>query len=304
MASSHGSRTEQFALKLSLLGTVIMGMLGLIFGYLSDSKAIFLDGIFSLLSIGMTGLTLYISILLKKPDNRLFQFGYAHLEPLMNVINGLFILLTCVLAFTSGFLDLFKEKEPINLQLAVCFALFSTVFSFAIFFIEYRISKKQKSELVYCDSQEWLIDSLLSTTILFGFLLVVIFDKLKLSQLTTHMDSYLVMIIAVSAAIFPIKILKRNIKEVLLVAPKDDYQKEVDSYLSQLCKKLKFDGYTHHLAKTGRQYDLEVNFLVKNDKKWTMKRQDRVRQLIWTHFKRQSSNTWLSVSFTTEKRWL
>ena len=44
--------------------------------------------------------------------------------------------------------------------------------------------------------------------------------------------------------------------------------------------------------------------LVKNDKKWTMKRQDRVRQLIWTHFKRQSSNTWLSVSFTTEKRWL
>ncbi|CAG22697.1 MULTISPECIES: cation diffusion facilitator family transporter [Photobacterium] len=304
MTISRKISKERMALKLSLAGTVLVASLGIGYGLYVDSNAILLDGMFSLLSMGMTGLSLYTAYLVTKPDDKQFQFGYAHIEPLINVINGLLILITCLFAFISGVNTIIDGGHEIVLEHALIYAVLSTICCFGIYFVETSIAKSVDSELVKVDSQEWLVDGILSAAILVGFILVLIFDSMGYTRWNAYIDPILVSTLSIAASILPIKVLRRNLKEVLLVAPQNKAQRHVDRTIERLSKAYRFDGYTHHLAKTGRQYDLEINILVKDDSLWTTKRQDHIRQIIWDELSDDLGETWLSVSFTGQERWL
>ncbi|EAS42822.1 cation transporter [Photobacterium profundum] len=304
MTISRKISKERMALKLSLAGTVLVASLGIGYGLYVDSNAILLDGMFSLLSMGMTGLSLYTAYLVTKPDDKQFQFGYAHIEPLINVINGLLILITCLFAFLSGVKTIIDGGHEIVLEHALIYAVLSTICCFGIYFVETSIAKSVDSELVKVDSQEWLVDGILSAAILVGFILVLTFDSMGYTRWNAYIDPILVSTLSIAASILPIKVLRRNFKEVLLVAPQNKAQRHVDRTIERLSKAYRFDGYTHHLAKTGRQYDLEINILVKDDSLWTTKRQDHIRQIIWDELSDDLGETWLSVSFTGQERWL
>ncbi|PSV44116.1 cation diffusion facilitator family transporter [Photobacterium indicum] len=304
MTISRKISKERMALKLSLAGTILVASLGIGYGLYVDSNAILLDGMFSLLSMGMTGLSLYTAFLVTKPDDKQFQFGYAHIEPLINVINGLLILITCLFAFISGVNTIIDGGHEIVLEHALIYAVLSTICCFGIYFVETSIAKSVDSELVKVDSQEWLVDGILSAAILVGFILVLIFDSMGYTRWNAYIDPILVSTLSIAASILPIKVLRRNLKEVLLVAPQNKAQRHVDRTIERLSKAYRFDGYTHHLAKTGRQYDLEINILVKDDSLWTTKRQDHIRQIIWDELSDDLGETWLSVSFTGQERWL
>jgi cation diffusion facilitator family transporter len=304
MTISRKISKERMALKLSLAGTVLVASLGIGYGLYVDSNAILLDGMFSLLSMGMTKLSLYTAYLVTKPDDKQFQFGYAHIEPLINVINGLLILITCLFAFISGVNTILDGGHELVLEHALIYAVLSTICCFGIYFVETSIAKSVDSELVKVDSQEWLVDGILSAAILVGFILVLIFDSMGYTRWNAYIDPILVSTLSIAASILPIKVLRRNLKEVLLVAPQNKAQRHVDRTIERLSKAYRFDGYTHHLAKTGRQYDLEINILVKDDSLWTTKRQDHIRQIIWDELSDDLGETWLSVSFTGQERWL
>lgn len=295
---------ERTALKLSLIGTIFVTTLGISYGFYVGSNAILLDGMFSLLSMGMTGLSLYTAYLVAKPDDEQFQFGYAHFEPLINVVNGVMILGTCVFAFITGVQTIVSGGHDIILKDALIYAVLSTVSCFSIYAIEKHIAASVDSELVRIDSLEWLIDGMLSAAILVGFISVIICDGLGYTKWNAYIDPILVTTLALFAAILPIKVLRRNLKEVLLVAPQNRAQRHVDLVIASLSKEYDFDDYTQHFAKIGRQYDLEINILVKDDHKWPTKRQDHIRQKIWDQVSDELGETWLSVSFTAEERWL
>lgn len=304
MATSRKSSKELLALKMSLAGTVLLTSLGVGYGLYVGSNAILLDGMFSLLSMGMTGLSLYTAYLVAKPDDRQFQFGYAHIEPLINVVNGLLILLTCIFAFISGVQSIVNGGHDIVLEHALVYAVISTLCCFSIYLIETYIARSEQSELVRVDSQEWLVDGILSAAILVGFIIVILLDQFGYSRWNAYVDPILVSALAIAASVLPVKVLRRNLREVLLVAPQDKVQRHVDRVIERLSRQYHFDGYTHHFAKTGRQYDLEVNILVKNDAYWTTRRQDFIRQLLWEELAEDLGDTWLSVTFTGQERWL
>lgn len=304
MASRRESSKELLVLKMSLAGTVLLTGLGVGYGLYVGSNAILLDGMFSLLSMGMTGLSLYTAYLVAKPDDRQFQFGYAHLEPLINVVNGLLILVTCIFAFISGVQTIVNGGHDIVLEHALVYAVISTFCCFSIYFIETHIARSEQSELVRVDSQEWLIDGILSAAILVGFIVVMILDQFGYSRWNAYVDPILVSTLAIAASVLPVKVLRRNLREVLLVAPQDKVQRHVDRVIAKVSRQYQFDDYTHHFAKTGRQYDLEVNILVKNDAYWTTRRQDYIRQLLWEELADDLGDTWLSVTFTSQERWL
>ena len=81
-------RTEKQALTLSLFGCITFAIFGIGYGLFVGSNAIMLDGIFTLFSMGMTGLGLITAYLVTRPSDARFQYGYAHFEPIANVING------------------------------------------------------------------------------------------------------------------------------------------------------------------------------------------------------------------------
>lgn len=295
--------TEKQALTLSLLGSIAFAIFGIGYGLLVGSHAIMLDGIFSLFSMGMTGLGLVTAYLVTRPSDDRFQYGYAHFEPIANVINGIIILLLCLGALYSGITSLLAGGREIDLGHALICAAISTFLCALIYVVEARMAKRFNSELVRVDSEEWLVDTILSATLLVGFLVAMGLDAMGHGQYNRYIDPMLVSLLALCATLIPIKVLGRNLREVLKIAPKGDVSQRVASEIEALRQRHGIECYSH-LAKSGRRFDLELNILVAPGQEWPVERQDALRQELWSRLGDTLGDAWLSVCFTREKRWL
>ncbi|MGY4040789.1 cation diffusion facilitator family transporter [Aeromonas hydrophila] len=296
-------RTEKQALTLSLFGCIIFAIFGIGYGLFVGSNAIMLDGIFTLFSMGMTGLGLITAYLVTRPSDARFQYGYAHFEPIANVINGTIILLLCLAALYNGLTTLLAGGREIDLGHALIYAVVSTFFCGIIYRVEADVAERVNSELVRVDSKEWLVDTLLSTTLLIGFVVAIGLDAIGYGHHNRYIDPVLVSLLALCATLIPIKVLGRNLREVLKIAPKGDVSRLVASEVEALRLRHGIECYSH-LAKSGRRFDLELNILVAPGQEWPVERQDALRQELWSRLGDTLGNAWLSVCFTREKRWL
>lgn len=295
--------TEKQALTLSLVGSIAFAIFGIGYGLLVGSHAIMLDGIFSLFSMGMTGLGLVTAYFVTRPYDERFQYGYAHFEPIANVINGLIILLLCLGALYNGITTLLEGGREINLGHALICAAISTFLCSLLYLVEARLAKQFNSELVRVDSEEWLVDTILSATLLVGFLVAIGLDAIGHGQYNRYIDPVLISLLALCATLIPIKVLSRNLREVFKIAPKGDVSQHVEREIETLRQRYGFECYSH-LAKSGRRFDLELNILVAPDQDWPVERQDALRHELWSRLGDTLGDAWLSVCFTREKRWL
>lgn len=308
-------KMEKRALLVSLFGTFIASGAGLLVGFLLNSQAILLDGLFSLLSMGMTGLALYTTQLIHRPEDDTFQFGYSHLEPLTTVLQGVVILAICLVAFITGTKSFINGGAEIELGLAMGYTILLTLLCFGIYLFEQRIVGVSKSELIKVDSHEWLIDGILSSTLMLGFFIALVLQKTdhsEYAQYIPYIDPSLTILLSLFASILPIRVISKNIKEVLLVSPAV-LNGKVQDRLEEIVEEYQFIDYSCHFAKTGRQYDLEINLLIDDPENWSIAKQDEFRLLIDKQLvkpllrksdKHDNGQTWLTISFTAERRWL
>lgn len=80
-------RTEQQALRVSLVAVLLLSALGIGFGLVSGSAAILFDGVFSLVDALMSVISIILAGLLAKSRSeglpRRFSMGFWHFEPLV-----------------------------------------------------------------------------------------------------------------------------------------------------------------------------------------------------------------------------
>ena len=182
-------------------------------------------------------------------------------EPIANVINGAIILLLCLGALYGGITSLLAGGREIDLGHALIYAVVSTFFCSILYLIEADVAERVNSELVRVDSKEWLVDTLLSATLLIGFLVAIGLDTLGYGHYNRYIDPMLVSLLALCATLIPIKVLGRNLREVLKIAPKGRGQAASRTRIEALRQRHGIECYSH-LAKSGRRFDLELNILV------------------------------------------
>ena len=297
---------EHRALQVSLGGTVVMAAMGIGFGLFLNSSAILLDGFFSFLSMGMTGLSLFTSYLIQRPEDKRFQFGYAHLEPLMNSVNGIVILVLCLYAFTQGIVVLMAGGNELVFEHALYYAVPITLFCTVMWLFESWVARQTQSELVRVDSKEWLVDAILSSTLAMGFVGGLYLQGTEYASYARYVDSMLVIALSAFAVIIPFRVLRKSVGEVLLVA-----SPELDVKLRGILRRelapyhVKMIG--SHIAKLGRRYDIEINIqLDENSELYDapMERLDDVRKQLSRALGLNPDEHWISISFTLDEEWL
>ena len=82
---------ERRALIVSIIGALVMAGLGIGFSLYTQSNAILLDGLFSLIGFAFGLVALRVARLVQQPDDTHYQFGYGSFEPLFNLIKGIVI---------------------------------------------------------------------------------------------------------------------------------------------------------------------------------------------------------------------
>lgn len=301
-------KIEKRMLKLSLFAAIGFALLGFIWGFAIDSQMLIFDGVYSFISIILSGISLYVANVIKKQEDETFQFGRSQLEPIAILFKSLTIFSICLYAFVSAIQDLFNGGRETNIESAILYSIIATVSCLICWLIISNESKKAKhSGLLMVEKYQWLMDTLLSCAVLVGFSFAYFLKNTQYEIYIKYIDPLMVVLVTGYFFKMPIATLKGSIQELLLMAPdkEDEIYEKVESSLDKITRSCLFDDYEYRLAKTGRVYDIEISFISHNPElRLTMKELDDIRHKAEKELENEINlELWLTISFMHDKRW-
>ena len=304
-ANEQSARIEQRTLTLSLAGVAVIALGSLAWGLAIESDVVILNGVFSLVSLIGSVLYLTAARLVTRPADRRFQYGYAHVEPMVNGVNGLLVLVICIYAFINGVEGLRAGGDEVDAGSVVWFGALTGVVSLAIGGYEMRVARLTGSQLVRNDGREWLLDAAFSLVTLAGFAALFVLPEPQRALWARYADSVLVMVLALLFLPVPIGVLRRSAAELLHMATEDNaIAARVEAEMRAIRDEHDIQSHTTHVAQIGRSHLVEVNIVVgPRFALQTVPAQDELRERIWAAVGRPIHEAWLTINITADRRW-
>lgn len=308
------SAKEQKVLRISMMSALILAFFGIGFGLAVKSHAVVFDGFVSLASVGLGALSVLTSRYIYKEDDEIFQYGYMRFEPMVNLFKSLVLIFVCIYAFINALSHLLRGGYEVHLGGAAVYSLCAFVFCLVLFVYTNFASKILESDLIKVDNIEWKIDCVLyvGTVVAFGVIYVCYNELLSFNtsenaefwhKLTFYIDPFLLCVLSLTLCISPLKIAIENFKDLVMLAPRE-LDDKITKIMENLSQKYGFSDYDTHTAKSGRFFMVEVNILVHKDFQSPVANLDKIREEIEKALAIESYKIWLSVSFTTNAKWL
>ena len=301
-------KTEKNILIFSIVAAFGFAILGFVWGFLIDSKILIFDGIYSFISVILSGVSLYVASVLNKEEDDKFQFGRSQLEPIAILFKSLTIFSVCVYAFIGGLQDIYSGGTETNIKSAIIYSIIATIACLICWGIMLKQSKKVKhSGLLIVEKHQWLMDTLLSSAVLVGFTIAYFLQQTQYSYYVRYIDPLMVVFVTGYFFKMPLESLKGAIKDLLLMAPEqdDEVYASIEKMLPIIQNNYKFDSFDYRLARTGRLFDLEVSFISKDPNlRLSLGELDAIRDD--TKIKLESiikRDLILTVSFMNDPKW-
>jgi cation diffusion facilitator family transporter len=296
---------EQRTLALSLAAVAAVALMSLAWGLAIESDAVILNGVFSLVSLIGSVLYLTAARLVARPADRRFQYGYSHVEPLVNGVNGLLVLVICIYAFINGVEGLRAGGNAVSPVGVVWFGVLTGAICLAFGLYERGMARRTGSQLLRNDAREWLIDAGFSLVTLLGFAVLWWLEEPWRTWWAGHADSALVALLALLFMPVPLGVLRQNLRELLHMADADDgLAARLEAVMREVAAEHDVASYTTHVAKVGRASFIEVNIVAGPAfALQTVARQDGLRERIWRSLDLAPDRAWLSIIVTADPRW-
>ena len=298
------NRGEQILLKQSTVLMFAVAIAGIVTGFISGSQSILFDGFFSLIATFIKVLMLITAQLIAKESNQRFQFGFWHLEPMVLLIEGSFLLLIAIYAFLNVVFGIINGGREIELGLVILYAAVFTVIEFGYYFWVRRKNRTLKSTLIQFDNISWLVDAMLSVGLLISFLTALALTHQGYAQWAAYVDPAILIVLALSMLAPAFKILKPALRDVLGIAP-DALDDKVREALEIASARHGFEGYKTYVQKHGRARFIEIHIVLPSGYPLTsVKTLDALREEIAELLGKADSARWLTISFTGDRRWI
>ncbi|WP_027468895.1 cation diffusion facilitator family transporter [Deefgea rivuli] len=300
------NRLEQRTLSISIYTIIGLAIAGIGYGLYIGSEAVMLDGFFALTSLMGSGLYLLAAKVVEKPADRHFQYGYAHIEPLVNSFNSLILMIVCLYAFFNGLKGLSSEGNLVDANDVVAYSLITALVCAIVWQYERRVALRSDSDLIRNDAREWMISMSFSVVTSLGFALLWVLPEPARTWWAQYADSAVLAFLALLLLPVPMKTFYVNMREVLVITnPQDEVTLRVAEVMRQIEAEYDLEDYSTHIAKTGRIHVIEINIMVGPDFKLRgVPELDALRARIWKDIGLPLEEAWLGILFTANSRWL
>ncbi|WP_243129563.1 cation transporter, partial [Clostridium sp. HBUAS56017] len=208
-------KREKNILKLSALGGLFFAVLGIVWGTIINSSMIMFDGLYALISLLLSMLSIGITNYIEKTDFDKFPFGKGMLEPIMVAFHSIVLAVMCSLTFINGIKEFIEGGNSVDADLALGYSLISSVGCALVYVIMYRMRKNVPSDIVKAENNQWLMDTFLSIGVLCGFIVSIVLEMNSLSHLTKYVDPLMVIISSILFIRVPIIMLHKSFKEII-----------------------------------------------------------------------------------------
>ena len=301
----QNAAAEQSLLKLSIAVTIVVSAFGVLFGLLSGSMSILFDGVFSAIDAAMSGLALFVSRLVTRvAENRRFQFGYWHIEPMVLAFNGGTLMLLCFYAFLNAIDSLLAGGRQLDFDWAMAYSVLVCVACFGMFFYERHRNRRIGSDFVRLDTQSWLMSGAITSALLVAFAIAAALKGTAYQHLAPYADPAVLAFLTLVLVFVPIAAVRKALQEILLITP-PDLDARVRQVLDEVIARHGFKTYTSYVAKVGRAQFIEIHVVVPPESPIdSVGEADAIRREIAEAIGGESPHRWLTIDFTADPRWL
>lgn len=286
------------------------GLMGLIavaatwFGLLTNSHAILIDGIFSFVAVIIKILMIMTSRLTTRESSKKFQFGYWQFEPLVLAAEGGFTLIIVVYAFLNGMISLFSGGNEMNFGLAIIYALTFTFANMGYYLYVHRVNRKLKSSLIHFDNMSWLVDACFAASLFISFGLAYLLEQTSYAHYGVYVDPVILIILSLTMMPVALNILGPAVSQVLGMAPEGLHEK-VHEVMDDFMVRYRFKDYVSSVQRYGKIVFIDIDILI--PKSYPIQEVgdlDRIRDEIDKALGGKSVRKWLTITFTTSRRWM
>lgn len=242
--------------------------------------------------------------LIAKESNQRFQFGFWHLEPMVLLIEGSFLLLIAIYAFLNGVFGIINGGREIELGLVIIYAAVFTVVEFAYFFYIRHRNRTLKSTLIQFDNISWLVDAMLSVGLLVSFLAALLLKSQGYHDWAMYVDPLILILLALSMLPAAFKILRPALRDVLGIAP-DQLDDKVRNVMEAAKAEHGFADYVSYVQKHGRARFIEIHIVLPDGYPLhSVATLDQLREEISSQLGQADTARWLTISFTGDRKWI
>lgn len=296
---------EQRTLRRSIIATLVVSLLGIVFGLLTGSRAILFDGMFSVIDAFMSMLALMVSGLAARQASARFQHGFWHLEPLVAALNGAILTLLCAYAFLNAVQGILEGGRELAFGPAILYALVVIVISLAMYLHERGICRRIDSVLLDIDARGWLMATLITAALLAAFVISLILERTPWAHWTPYTDVVLLAVLTLCFLPVPLGIVRRAMAEILLIAPQA-LDARIQAIMGEVIEREGLLDYTSHVARSGRGHFIAIHILADPafGRGQGIEAFDEIRHRIGAALDIHPDKRWFTVCFTADRRWL
>jgi cation diffusion facilitator family transporter len=278
-------------------------------GILSRSSMIVFDGLYSFVSIGLSGLAvLTLRFVRRGPDER-FPWGREAAEPVVVIFKAATLGALCVYAGIEGVVDILHGGRQVEVGWAIGYAVIATAASLLVGLVLRRGTRSESSEgagkdLVRSEAAEWLGDALLSVGVLVGFVVALLLTSNGQADLAAYVDPAMVVLVSAAFLVVPLRLVIAGMREVMSMSPPEDIQSQLEAVVDDVAQRYELQESFVRAAKVGGRMDIEVDYVVgPGSRVVTVVDCDAVRSDLHERLADLGYEKSLVVAFTTDRRW-
>ncbi|MBR9789188.1 MAG: cation diffusion facilitator family transporter [Vibrionaceae bacterium] len=259
------SKNENHILTISALLASGFAAGGMVLGLLVGSIVIVFDGVYSLVSLLLTLLSLAASYYISKPSKSVFPFGKAVLEPIVIAIKATVILIVVLFSLYSAISALMTGGREVDASIATIFGVVN-VFGcgYAWWFMAKR-SRRSSSGLIEAEKKQWQMDTLLSVAVTVGFVAAWLVSLSPFAQFAAYADPLMMLLMGFYFLKVPFDMLCGALRELLMMTPSKELCQVVGNDVLEIEKlsdhQLKVAGIT----KVGQELRVNIDLHVDDD---------------------------------------
>lgn len=285
-------------LVISTIGSLLFSVSGIFLWIISNSDMVLLDGLYSVISLVISSLSLFTSYMIKKPNRDSFPFGKYIFQPLTIVFNSS-ILLLCILSLISSANAILNNGRIINANIGLGYGIFSFLGCGLIYLILF----KNKYDLIYTEKLQWLLDTCVSFELIIGFAIIFVVKCTSFSWFIPYIDPVLVLMAGVILIFMPIRLLFNNFKEIISMSASDEIQYNLHETIKEMNAKYYIKEEDLRITKIGQMIYIDLQNIVDNTSKiQTIKQAYKYRNEVIEIINKDFNNfdKWLNISFTKQ----
>ncbi len=304
---SHNLSPEKRMLTLSMAGTLAFAVIGVGLGLYTGAATILFDGLYSLMSLGLSLISWWTLNFVAKedaPQGARYPFGRFVAEPLVMMMKAGVMLLLVVLGMTLAARNILAGGSQVMLGSSLFFTGFSACFCLVMHQVLTRKSRQVQSDLLKLESVEWRMDGMVSLSAFIGFAIAMGLMRTPAAWLVAYVDPALLLILSFFLLKTPAQAVFKGFRELMRMAPEQIMDQRLQDLVAEVKDKYQLEEAYLRASKVGSTLFIEIDFVTGGKTGIaTVKDTDRVREEIHQALFQLPYEPWLTISFTENRKW-